>query len=137
MIQITPQARNRFQGIPVVGRVAAGVPLLALENIEGFLKVDGDIAGDREVFFLRVKGESMIGYGIKDGDYVLVQPEKTASEGEIVVFRIHDEATVKEYRRKGELVLLVPHNPEFQIVECNADEDFEILGKVVGLWRKM
>jgi len=136
-IQFPIEEKRRFEGIPLVGRVAAGVPVLAFENLEGYIKVDANIAGGSEVFSLKVKGESMVGAGMLDGDYVLVEAKKTAINGEIVVVRIGDEATVKEFRKKGIRVRLVPHNPEFETLELHPGDDFEILGKVIGLWREM
>ena len=136
-IEFLEDARRKYEGIPVVGRVAAGVPVLAFENLEGYLKVDSSLAGGKEVFSLRVKGESMIGAGIMDGDHVLVEAKGTANSREIVVVRLGDEATVKEFRRKGNRVWLEPHNPDFQTLELRPGDDFEILGRVIGLWRGM
>lgn len=137
MIEISQEAKIRFEGIPVVGKVAAGRPVLAEENLESYLRIDESLTHGEEVFFLKVKGESMIGSGIFDGDLVLVKKQADASEGDIVVVRIEDEATVKRFYRKKKRVLFVPENPEFDTIEIRGEEDFEILGKVIGLWRKI
>lgn len=136
-IEILTQARLRFDGIPIVGKVAAGSPIFAEENVEGFLKVDGYIANGEEVFFLRVRGDSMQDSGIRNGDYVLVKKQSVANNGEFVVARINDEATVKEFKKNRGRIELIPHNPEYEIIELTPEEDFEILGKVIGLWRRM
>jgi len=95
--------------IPVVGVVTAGMPILALENQEGTISWDGDPS----CFALRVRGESMIGAGILDGDMVVVRPQSSADHGQIVVARIGDEATVKRLSRKNGQIWLLPENPAF------------------------
>ena len=115
--------------IPVVGVVTAGLPILAVENQEGYMAWDGDPG----CFALRVRGESMIGAGILDGDKVVVRPQSTAEDGQIVVARIEDEATVKRlYRRKGQIWLL-PENDAFSPIDgANA----EIIGVVKAVVRE-
>jgi repressor LexA len=134
-IEFSLEEKLKYEGIPLIGRVAAGVPVISFENLEGYFKVDAETAGGKEIFALRVKGDSMSGSGILDGDLVLVLVKKTADNGDIVVARIRDEATVKEYREEDNFVKLVPHNPEFEVLELPPGEDFEILGKVISLWR--
>ncbi len=136
-IEISYHARVRFEGVPLVGKVAAGSPILAEENLEGYVgQEDYFPRGDR-VFFLKVKGESMKGSGLFEGDLVLVRKQNVASQGDIVVARIGDEATVKRYHEKKGRVSLIPDNPDFDTIHVHLDEDFEILGKVIGLWRKI
>lgn len=115
--------------IPVVGVVTAGLPILAVENQEGYMAWDGDPG----CFALRVRGESMIGAGILDGDKVVVRPQSAAEDGQIVVARIEDEATVKRlYRRKGQ-VWLLPENDAFSPIDgTNA----EIIGVVKAVVRE-
>ena len=115
--------------IPVVGVVTAGLPILAVENQEGYMAWDGDPG----CFALRVRGESMIGAGILDGDKVVVRPQSAAEDGQIVVARIEDEATVKRlYRRKGQIWLL-PENDAFSPIDgTNA----EIIGIVKAVFRE-
>jgi repressor LexA len=136
-IELTRSAREGLEGIPLVGRVAAGVPLLAQENLEGFIQIDSGSFGGEGIFFLQVKGESMSGSGINDKDFVLVVGQKTARNGDIVVARIGDEATVKEFRRVGRSVELLPHNENFKTLELEEGDDFEIVGRVIGLWRRI
>lgn len=115
--------------IPVVGVVTAGVPILAIENQEGTMAWDGDPS----CFALRVRGESMIGAGILDGDRVIVRPQQTAEDGQIVVARIGDEATVKRLRRKNGEIWLLPENPAFSPIDGKCAE---IIGIVKALCRE-
>jgi len=115
--------------IPVVGVVTAGVPILAIENQEGTMAWDGDPS----CFALRVRGESMIGAGILDGDRVIVRPQQTAEDGQIVVARIGDEATVKRLSRRNGEVWLLPENPAFSPID---GAEAEIIGIVKALCRE-
>ena len=124
--------------VPVVARVAAGEPLLAVENIEETLVMDRSIARGKKDFFLKVKGDSMIDAHILDSDYVLVRPQPSAENGDIVVALIEDEATVKRFFRRGDTVQLKPENPTMKPIEVKeAGGRFEIVGKVVGVFRKL
>ncbi|MEW5875680.1 MAG: transcriptional repressor LexA [Candidatus Zixiibacteriota bacterium] len=124
--------------IPIVGRVAAGLPLLAVENVEGHVAVDQSFLPAGEVFSLKVAGESMRDEGIRDGDLVLVKKQESAHRGDIVVAVIGEEATVKKFYPDRNRVRLEPANPDFGpiIVDKNAP-GFFIAGKVVGLLRRM
>ncbi len=125
----------RSSGIPILGRVAAGQPTLAEENLEGALEPDrvfGDTAG---LFALRVRGDSMIDAGILEGDYVVVRGQERANAGEIVVGLLGDEATVKYYQPKRGAIELVAANPKYAPIEVGADADFRILGVVRGVIR--
>lgn len=122
--------------LPVVGRVAAGMPILALENIEGNVIIDPSMAKNHEgCFALKVKGDSMINAGIYEGDLLVVYPQKYAFNGEIVVALLGDEATVKRFEKKGEQVFLVPENNNYPPIIVDNREDFSIIGKVVGVLR--
>ena len=99
--------------IPVVGVVTAGMPILAVENLEGSIAWEGDPS----CFALRVKGDSMIGAGILDGDLVIVRPQQNADDGQIVVARLEDEATVKRLRRRNGQVLLMPENDAYSPID--------------------
>ena len=124
--------------VPVVARVAAGEPLLAVENIEETLVVDRSLARGKKEFFLRVKGDSMIDAHILDSDYVLVKPQPSAEDGDIVVALIEDEATVKRFYREGKKIQLKPENQTMEPIEVNeTDGRFEIVGKVVGVVRRL
>ena len=127
-----PTAR---EGIPILGRVAAGQPVLAEESFEGALE-PGDLFGDRSsLFALRVRGDSMTGAGIMPGDYVVVRKQEDASAGEIVVALLGDEATVKYYRPGRGRVELVAANPAYQPIEVEPGNEFRVLGVVRGVIR--
>ena len=125
---ITLPDAHRADRIPVVGVVTAGVPILAVENIEGYIPWEGE-AG---CFALRVRGDSMIGAGILDGDKVVVRPQQTATNGEIVVALLEDSATVKRFQKTGKQVWLLPENPAYQPIDGN---EAQILGKVKAVIR--
>ncbi len=127
---------ERVQAVPLVGQVAAGAPILAAENIESTLPLPASFAGE-DTFILRVKGESMIEAGILDGDYVVVRQQQTASNGEIVVAMLNEEATVKRFFRDGERVRLQPENRTMEPIYADGHVDFAILGKVVALFRRV
>ena len=126
--------------IPLLGRVAAGQPALAVEHVEDTVKVDRFFIGpSREVFALRVKGDSMIEDGIFDGDYIFVRKQLSAESGEIVVAMIDDEATVKRVYFEGDRVRFQPSNPRMAPIYVR-DQDFRstmILGVVVGIYRRL
>jgi repressor LexA len=126
--------------IPLVGRVAAGVPLLAVENVEDTVRVDRFFIGQtREVFALRVKGDSMIEDGIFDGDYIFVRKQLQASRGDIVVAMINDEATVKRYYPEGDSIRFQPANAAMQpiVVRKRDWKSVNLIGLVVGVYRKL
>jgi repressor LexA len=124
----------RGPGLPLVGEVAAGEPILAEENIEEYLEVPDVIGGETGDYILRVKGDSMIGAGILEGDYVVVRPDAIAGDGEIVVALIEDEATVKSFYRDRDEVRLEPANSAYEPIRTN---DAQLLGRVVGVFRKI
>ena len=115
--------------IPVVGVVTAGLPILAVENQEGMMAWEGDPS----CFALRVRGMSMMGAGILDGDRVVVRPQPSADDGQIVVARIEDEATVKRLRRKDGKIWLLPENPDFDPIDGT---EAEIIGIVKAVYRE-
>lgn len=130
--------------VPVIGRVAAGAPLLAVENVEDTVKIDrfflgATPAGTREVFALRVKGESMIDDGIYDGDFIFVKKSLTAERGDIVVALIDDEATVKRYYPEGDVIRFQPANATMQpiLVRRRDFKSVNLIGIVVGVYRKI
>ena len=134
----TPGAKGRKRAIvttqrpgqiPVVGVVTAGLPILAVENQEGYLTWDGDPS----CFALRVRGDSMINAAILSGDLVVVRPQQTASDGQIVVARIGDEATVKRLYRRGGKVLLMPENDAYEPIDGS---EAEIIGLVRAVIRE-
>lgn len=119
--------------IPVLGKVAAGQPIFATENIERTFPLPMDMLGNSDTFMLRVQGESMINAGIFDGDYIIVKRQATASNGEIVVALIDDEATVKTFYKEKDYFRLQPENDTMQPIIVTK---MSILGKVTGLIRK-
>ena len=121
-------------GLPLVGNVAAGQPILAEENIEEYLEVPTVIGGEDGDYVLRVRGDSMKGAGILEGDYVVVRPGEVAEDGEIVVGLVGDEATVKRFFREADHIRLQPEN---EAMEPIRDPDVRLLGKVVGVFRSV
>ena len=127
-------AAKKVVHIPVVGRVTAGQPILAVENIEGTFPLPADLVRQDNVFMLKVQGESMIGAGILDGDFIIVRQQNEARNGEIVVALIGDEATVKRFFKERTLIRLQPENPSMEPIYS---QDVSILGKVVGVFRTL
>lgn len=121
------------KGLPLVGRIAAGTPVLAIENIEEHISLDTQFAG---CFLLRVSGDSMSGAGIFDKDLAIVQPQPTANQGDIVVALLDDTATVKRFYRQKGRVLLKPENPDYPTIVVERQKRFSILGVVVGVLKK-
>ena len=120
--------------VPLVGKITAGEPILAVENVTDTFPIPIDFVGNADSFMLTVRGESMIEAGILDGDYILVRRQKDATNGEIVVALIDDEATVKTFYKEKDHIRLQPENPTMDpIIVPNC----EILGKVIGVFRKM
>ncbi len=132
---IGPSSDPIRSGIPILGRVAAGQPILAEENWSGSLEL-GDMFGQTErLFALQVRGDSMIDAGILPGDHVIVQKQETARAGEIVVALLSDEATVKYYQPRKDRVELVAANEKYAPIVVSEDSDFRILGTVRGVVR--
>ena len=121
-------------GLPVVGSVAAGQPILAEENIEEYVTVPPAAGGEDGDYVLRVRGDSMIDAGILEGDYVVVRPQDSAGDGEIIVALVGEEATVKRFFRENDHVRLQPEN---QTMEPIRSKDVRVLGRVVGLFRSV
>jgi repressor LexA len=121
-------------GVPLVGQVAAGQPILAEENIEDQLAVPEMIGAESGDYALRVRGESMRDAGILEGDFVVVRPADDADNGEIVVAMIEDEATVKRIYRERQTIRLQPENPDYEPIES---PEAQVLGKVIGVFRKV
>ena len=120
--------------VPVLGRIAAGGPILAEESIEDVFPLPRELVGQGSLFLLKVSGESMIDAAICDGDWVVVRQQNVADNGDIVAAMIDGEATVKTFKRSGRQVWLMPHNPHFEPIPGN---DATILGKVVTVMRKI
>lgn len=118
--------------VPILGSVAAGMPLLAVENVEGYFPIPIEYMPNTETFMLHVKGESMINAGIYDGDKVLVQKQSTAENGDFVVAMIEDGVTVKTFYKEDDHIRLQPEN---DFMEPLIYDDVQIIGKVIGLFR--
>jgi repressor LexA len=133
--------RRPARSVPLLGRIAAGTPILAEEHVEDIYPMPADLVGDGNVFMLQVAGESMIDAGIYDGDYVIVRQQPTAHSGEIVAAMVPSdfdqagESTVKRIRHRGSAIVLEPANPRLEPFE--APSGTEILGKVVAVFRKL
>jgi len=121
-------------GLPLVGSVAAGQPILAEENIEEYVQVPDMAGGTDGEYILRVRGDSMIDAGMLEGDFVVVRPQETAQDGEIVVAMVGEEATVKRFFREADHVRLQPENATMEPIRS---KDVQVLGRVVGLFRSV
>lgn len=126
---------RRAPGIPIVGRVAAGQPILAEQNHEGTIETSEMFGDPNGLFALQVRGDSMIDAGILAGDYVIVRAQDRANPGEIVVAQVGEEATVKYYRPREDSVELVPANPKYESIVVVEESEFRILGTVRGVIR--
>mgnify|MGYP005619842273 CR=1 FL=1 len=124
---------NKVRSVPVIGQIAAGVPLLAKENIEDIFPLPAEIVKDN-TFILKVKGNSMIEAGIFENDYLITKQQSTAENGDIVVALIEDEATVKRFFKKQDMVILKPENSTMEQITTR---EVTILGKVVALLRRL
>ncbi|MDE7326936.1 MAG: transcriptional repressor LexA [Lachnospiraceae bacterium] len=124
--------RRELVNVPILGSVAAGAPLLAVENIEGYFPIPTEYMPNIETFMLNVKGESMVNAGIFDGDKVLVRKQNTAENGDFVVAMVEDGVTVKTFYRENDHIRLQPEN---DFMEPLILDDVQIMGKVIGLFR--
>lgn len=131
-IRLVGSRDDNVTSVPIVGAVTAGLPILAVEQIEGYLPYSGPVSSDKPLFALRVRGDSMINAGILDGDIIVVEKTPVASNGEIVVAMIEDEATVKRFYKENGHFRLQPENDDYEPIIVN---ELVILGKVVSLVR--
>jgi repressor LexA len=132
--QDEPTNLDRTTNVPLVGRIAAGGPILAEQNTEETYPLPESLVGKGELFMLKVVGQSMIDAAICDGDYIVIRSQKDASNGEIVAAMIDGEATVKTFSRKGGHIWLLPANDEFAPID---GDNCEILGKVTAVLRSV
>jgi repressor LexA len=124
--------RREMVNVPVIGQVAAGQPLLAVENITGYFPIPAEYLPNEETFMLNVKGNSMINAGINDGDQIIVAKRPVANNGDIVVALVNDSATVKRFYKEDDCIRLQPENDTMEPIIV---DDCDILGKVIGLLR--
>ena len=134
MIDKAKRAVTPDGGLPLVGQVAAGQPVLAEENIEEYVQVPAIAGGDEGEYVLRVAGESMRDAGILAGDYVVVRRQETAQDGDIVVALVGEDATVKRFFKERDHIRLQPENPEMEPIRS---ADVRVIGKVVGVFRRI
>ncbi|MBW7841789.1 MAG: transcriptional repressor LexA [Ignavibacterium sp.] len=133
---INYQEVNNISKIPIIGRVAAGSPITAEENVEGSIVIDpAFIKKDEDSFALKVKGDSMIEAGIFEGDLVIISPKAIVKNGDMIVARLEDEVTVKIYENKNSIVKLIPQNKNYQAIIVKNKNEFSIVGKVTGVVR--
>lgn len=132
-IEIVDEFKDRTVNIPLLGRVAAGEPLLAEENIDNVLAFSRQLTGSGDLFLLNVRGKSMIEAGIIEGDILLIRRQSYASNGDIVVALLGKEATVKRFYKEDQHIRLQPENKAMSPIICR---EVDILGRVVGLYRK-
>ncbi|MGQ9647039.1 MAG: transcriptional repressor LexA [Thermodesulfobacteriota bacterium] len=130
------EGRLPIREIPVVGRVAAGIPTLAVEHLEGMIPLPSEWVKGREVFLLKVKGDSMSPYILPD-DFVVVRSQPSAENGDVVVTLVGEEATVKRFFRRGKRIELKPDNERWETIQIDEGSgEVQILGKVIGVFRK-
>lgn len=135
-VKISEEIDNIYRKIPIIGRVAAGSPITAMENIEGSIVIDSAfMKKSQDCFALKVKGDSMINAGIFENDLVIVTPRTDAANGDIVVAMLEDEVTVKTFEKKKEGIRLLPHNEHYEPIEIDSSKEFKIVGKVTGVVR--
>jgi repressor LexA len=126
---------GRMQPVPFYGKIAAGEPMLVPENRERFITMDRAFVPSEDCFFLRVAGDSMVGRGIFDRDFVLVNPSARANDGDIVAARVGNEATVKTLQHRGSTIVLEPANPDERELVIAPHDDFAVIGTIVGVFR--
>ena len=141
LVESTASTVATAMHIPIVGRIAAGQPLLAQEQVEGHLAIDAKLLGKSPEsathFALRVHGESMVNAGILDGDYVIVRQQPTVDDGEIVVALLGEEATVKRLFREQDSIRLQPEHPTMESIIVTKPQSVEILGRVIAVFRAL
>ncbi len=136
--EVADEAANEpeIQGLPLIGRVAAGVPILATQHVEQYYQLDANLFHPAADFLLKVKGMSMKDIGIMDGDLLAVHKTTVARQGEVIVARVDEEVTVKRFRREGQFVYLYSENEEFQVIKVDLTQQFfAIEGLAVGVIR--
>ena len=135
-IKVLKKTNNKNVGLPIVGQVAAGQPILAIEHVESHISLDPFLFEKKADYLLRVKGESMLNSGIRDGDLLAVHATKVVRNNQIVVARLDDEVTVKRFKKTGSKIYLIPENDNFDQIEINSKSgEFIIEGLGIGILR--
>lgn len=129
--------RRETVNVPIIGKVSAGQPLLAVENIDGYFPIPSEYMPNNKTFMLVVQGDSMINAGIFNGDYVIVEQQQTTENGQKVVALVEDSATVKTFYKEDGHIRLQPENDTMEPIIVEQDQFFQILGKVIGVFRFM
>lgn len=129
--------RRETVNVPIIGKVSAGQPLLAVENIDGYFPIPSEYMPNNKTFMLVVQGDSMINAGIFNGDYVIVEQQQTAENGQKVVALVEDSATIKTFYKEDGHIRLQPENDTMEPIIVEQDQFFQILGKVIGVFRFM
>ena len=129
--------RREMTNVPIVGTVAAGEPILAVENIEGYFPLPTEFLTDNPAFMLRVQGESMVNKGILSGDHVIVEKKNTARNGEMVVALVDDSATVKTFYHETDHIRLKPENDTMDPIILHEEDNVQIIGRVIGVFRTL
>ena len=129
--------RRETVNVPIIGKVSAGQPLLAVENNDGYIPIPSEYMPNNKTFMLVVQGDSMINAGIFNGDYVIVEQQQTAENGQKVVALVEDSATVKTFYKEDGHIRLQPENDTMEPIIVEQDQFFQILGKVIGVFRFM
>lgn len=129
--------RRETVNVPILGKVAAGQPLLAVENVEGYFPIPAEYMPNNKTFMLVVQGDSMVNAGIFEGDYVVVEQSPTAENGQKIVALLDDSATVKTFYKEKNHIRLQPENDYMDPIIIEPDQPFQILGKVIGVFRFM
>jgi repressor LexA len=131
-----PDEDDESVSVPLIGAVAAGKPITAIENVDGYLTLDKSIFKGEGLFALRIKGDSMNGMGILNGDIVVVRKKSTAEHGEVVVVIIDGDATIKRFIKEGSKIILRAENPAYSDIVLSSSSSIQVAGKLVGVIRK-
>lgn len=129
--------RRETVNVPIIGKVAAGEPLLAVQNVEGYFPIPSEYMPNKQTFMLVVQGDSMINAGIFSGDYVVVEKQENAENGDKVVALVEDSATIKTFYKEKDHIRLQPENDFMEPIVISPDQQFQVLGKVIGVFRFM
>ena len=129
--------RRETVNVPIIGKVAAGEPLLAVQNVEGYFPIPSEYMPNKQTFMLVVQGDSMINGGIFSGDYVVVEKQENAENGDKVVALVEDSATIKTFYKEKDHIRLQPENDFMDPIVISPDQQFQVLGKVIGVFRFM
>ena len=129
--------RRETVNVPIIGKVAAGEPLLAVQNVEGYFPIPSEYMPNKQTFMLVVQGDSMVNAGIFSGDYVVVEKQENAENGDKIVALVEDSATIKTFYKEKDHISLQPENDYMDPIVIHPEQQFQVLGKVIGVFRFM